>query len=78
VFIEPENTGEGLVGSIITPSKEQASIGVVKHNNNRLANQGVEEGDRVMFTDHSKYQLGINSNDERIFRMKDKWIVAKV
>jgi len=78
VFVEPEDTPEEYVGNIIMPSKEKASVGVVKYNNKELEKQGVKVGDRVMFTDHSKYQLGINSNDERIFRMRTNWIIAKV
>lgn len=78
VFVEPEETGESNYGQIILPSKEKVSTGKVKHTNETLEKQGVEVGDRVMFTNHSKYQLGINDNNERIFRMQNKWLIAKL
>lgn len=78
VFVEPEDTGETNYGQIILPSKEKVNVGKIKYSNKTLEKQGVKAGDRVMFTNHSKYQLGISDNEERIFRMKNKWLIAKL
>lgn len=78
VFVEPEETGETNYGQIIIPSKEKVNTGKIKYNNAALEKQGVKVGDRVMFTAHSKYQLGVDDSDERIFRMQTKWLIAKV
>ena len=79
VFVEPTEQDEVIrSGIIVEQAKEHRNEGIIRYPNEELKKQGIKSGDKVLFSKYSKYQLGISDKDERLFRMKTDWIVAKI
>jgi co-chaperonin GroES (HSP10) len=77
-FIAPIKYQEKEVNGIIIPKlkSEEDFIGIVKYGNQELEEGGILEGNTVLFRKNAKYVFHIY--DERLFRMKNEWIIAKI
>ena len=75
-LVEPTNE-EKKSSLIITPDsaiKESKNIGILRHMNKKLAEQGAKKGDTVAFTANSDYDIEVEG--KKYYCMKDKDIIA--
>lgn len=77
-FISPVREEQKEVAGlkIISKNKFKAQWGIVKYGNDELEEQGVHEGDTIIFTKNSEYSYPIDG--EELYRMKTRWIAGKI
>ncbi len=83
VFVKPIKKEDVKVGNVIINSSEQNSHkgmikqhGIVKYPNDELVRNGVNVGDKIIFSTWSEYEFNING--ETLYKMSTKDILAKL
>ena len=71
VFVEPITEILPWLGEV-----EKKHTGIVKYSNKDLNAQGVKDGDTIIFRKECEYPFNIN--EERLYKMSNKRILAKV
>jgi co-chaperonin GroES (HSP10) len=75
--MEDENDFKTESGILLKPNMEEIELyGYIRHMNKEMKNMGVKEGDEVVFSKNSEYDMNIMG--EKLMRMRNFDILAKI
>lgn len=77
-YVAPVEKKKEIVNGIEIASadKYERQHGIMKYSNESLREQGVDDGDHIVFNLYSEYEFSVD--DEILYRMKTPWIIGKV